>query len=222
MADSPLATLLVVQEHDTAADRLRYRREHLAERAELAAGAAILSDIDTNRTVLATRRAEIDANERRLGDEVASISGRATAVEQSMYSGEISSPRELQAMQADVEQLRKQQGLLEDRELELMETREQLDTEMGVLDASAATVGARSGARCGARRRARSPDDRGSHAPGRGRHHLREGARGQRGGRSSARRHVVPGLPPHDPVDRGRQHAARAARRRRDRGHELL
>jgi len=141
MADSPLATLLVVQEHDTAADRLRYRREHLAERAELAAGAAILSDIDTNRTVLATRRAEIDANERRLGDEVASISGRATAVEQSMYSGEISSPRELQAMQADVEQLRKQQGLLEDRELELMETREQLDTEMGVLDASAATVG---------------------------------------------------------------------------------
>ncbi len=140
MADAPFETVLVVQEHDTAADRLRHRREHLAERAEHAAAAAILSDIDTNRTILAGRRAEIDANERRLGDEVASIAGKATAVEKSMYSGEISSPRELQAMQADVEQLRKQQGLLEDRELEFMETREQLDSEMGVLDASAAAI----------------------------------------------------------------------------------
>jgi predicted nucleic acid-binding Zn-ribbon protein len=40
-------------------------------------------------------------------------------------------------MQADVEQLRRQQALLEDRELELMETREQLDTQMVELDATA-------------------------------------------------------------------------------------
>ena len=83
---------------------------------------------------LATRRAEIDGNERRLGDEVSSISGRATEVEKSMYSGEISSPRELQAMQADVEQLRRQQAQLEDRELELMEAREQLDGELRALE----------------------------------------------------------------------------------------
>ena len=40
-----------------------------------------------------------------------------------MYSGSVSSPRELQAMQADVEQLRRHQRNLENRELELMEAR---------------------------------------------------------------------------------------------------
>jgi len=137
MADSPLETLLIVQDHDTAAEQLRHRRETLAERTELRAAEAARAEIDAGRAALATRRGEIDANERRLGDEVASIAGKATAVEKSMYSGEISSPRELQAMQADVEQLRRQQGLLEDRELEFMETREQLDAEMGELDATA-------------------------------------------------------------------------------------
>jgi predicted nucleic acid-binding Zn-ribbon protein len=142
MADpslSPLETLLVVQEHDTAADRLRHRRATLAERAESQAAEAVLAENRAAHATLAARRAEIDGNERRLGDEVATVAGRATEVEKSMYSGEISSPRELQAMQADVEQLRKQQGLLEDREIELMEAREQLDTEMGDLDTTAAT-----------------------------------------------------------------------------------
>jgi hypothetical protein len=138
MADSPLETLLAVQDHDTAADQLRHRRETLAERAELRAAESAMTEIDANRVTLASRRAEIDGSERRLGDEVAVIAGKATKVEKSMYSGEISSPRELQAMQADVEQLRKQQGLLEDRELEFMETREQLDAEMSELDETSA------------------------------------------------------------------------------------
>ena len=140
MAESPLETLLVVQDHDTSADQLRHRRAHLPERAELAATEAALAATDSARASLATRRAEIDGNERRLGDEVALISGKAGEVERSMYSGEISSPRELQAMQADVEQLRRQQGLLEDRELELMETREQIDSEMSELDAARAAA----------------------------------------------------------------------------------
>ncbi len=135
MAESPLETLLVVQDHDTTADQLRHRRAHLSERTELTATEAALAATAAARSALATRRAEIDAHERKLGDEVALISGKAGDVERSMYSGEISSPRELQAMQADVEQLRKQQASLEDRELELMEAREQIDTEMSELDA---------------------------------------------------------------------------------------
>ncbi len=137
MADpplSPLETLLVVQDHDTAADRLRHRRTNLAERAELQAAEAGLVEHRAAHADLTARRAEIDGNERRLADEVATVAGKATEVEKSMYSGEISSPRELQAMQADVEQLRKQQGLLEDREIEFMEAREELDTEMAALD----------------------------------------------------------------------------------------
>ena len=48
-------------------------------------------------------------------DEAQTLSEQATAVEKRMYSGEISSPRELQAMQADVEQLRRHQQTVEER-----------------------------------------------------------------------------------------------------------
>ena len=47
-----------------------------------------------------------------------------------MYSGSITSPRELQAMQTEVEQLRRHQRALEDRELELMESQEAIDAEL--------------------------------------------------------------------------------------------
>ena len=50
-----------------------------------------------------------------------------------MYSGSITSPRELQAMQGEVEQLRRHQRALEDRELELMESQEAIDGELAAL-----------------------------------------------------------------------------------------
>ena len=57
-----------------------------------------------------------------------------------MYSGEISSPKELQAMQADVEQLRRHQRTIENRELELMEVREPLDATVGDLEQQRAAL----------------------------------------------------------------------------------
>ena len=52
-----------------------------------------------------------------------------------LYSGTCTSPRELQAMQADVEMLKRQRSELEDQELEVMEQRETLDSELAALDA---------------------------------------------------------------------------------------
>jgi predicted nucleic acid-binding Zn-ribbon protein len=136
MPDSPLETLLVVQDHDLAADRLRHRRAHLTERADLTSAEGRVADTDARTAQLDASRTDVDGQERRLGDEVASVNTKASDVERTMYSGEISSPRELQALQADVEQLRRQQGLLEDRELELMEAREELDTQLTALSAA--------------------------------------------------------------------------------------
>jgi predicted nucleic acid-binding Zn-ribbon protein len=47
----------------------------------------------------------------------------------------VSSPRELQALQADVNQLRRHQREVEDRQLSAMEQREPVDATLGVLDA---------------------------------------------------------------------------------------
>ena len=93
---------------------------------------------------------------KRLEDEAASTAAKVGEVEAAMYSGSITSPRELQAMQSEVEQLRRHQRALEDRELELMESQESIDAELGGL---VDQVGAAERRRA-ARARGRSPSRR--------------------------------------------------------------
>ena len=129
-----LDALLALQERDGALDRLRHRHQTVPEREALARGEADAVALDARRATVRAERDEVAREEQRLDDEVRSLASKATEVEAKMYSGEISSPRELQAMQSDVEQLRRHQRGLENRELELMETREPLDVSVNELD----------------------------------------------------------------------------------------
>jgi len=135
-----LDPLLVLQEHDSALDRLRHRRETLAEREALAAAEWNAAAVAGRRAAARARRDELLREEQRLDDEAQALQAKASDVERKMYSGEISSPRELQAMQADVEQLRRLQRGLENRELELMEEREPLDVTVAELDGESAAL----------------------------------------------------------------------------------
>jgi hypothetical protein len=140
MSSDQLEALLLVQEHDTARDRLRHRRATLPERAELEAQAAKLRDLEAQAREVGSRRDVVLADERRLDDEARSIGSKADEADKHLYSGSTNSPRELQAMQADVEMLRRQRSELEDQELEVMEAREVLDGEIAALDADAAVL----------------------------------------------------------------------------------
>jgi predicted nucleic acid-binding Zn-ribbon protein len=135
-----LEALLLVQEHDTARDRLRHRRATLPERAELDTRAADLRTLDAQSREVRSQRDVVLADEKRLDDEARSLGARADEGDAKLYSGAVSSPRELQAMQADVEMLRKQRSDLEDKELEVMEARELLDAQIAGLDADTAVV----------------------------------------------------------------------------------
>jgi predicted nucleic acid-binding Zn-ribbon protein len=86
------------------------------------------------------RHAVVLAEERKLDDEARSIGDHADEVDKKLYSGTVVSPRELQAMQADVEMLRNRRSELEDQELEIMEQREALDQELAALDGALATL----------------------------------------------------------------------------------
>jgi uncharacterized protein len=88
------------------------------------------------------RRDEVLAEERRLDDEARSLGARADEMDKRLYSGSIASPRELQAMQSDIEMLRRHRSELEDRELEVMDARETYDSELATLEARAAQLGA--------------------------------------------------------------------------------
>jgi uncharacterized protein len=132
--------LLTLQTHDTAADRLRHRRATLPERIALAEQAAARLDLEAQLAEATARRDEVAREERRLDDEIRSLEAKAKAEEARMYSGTISSPRELQAMQSDVEQLRRHARQLEDQELEVMERREGVEAEVARLEAARAEV----------------------------------------------------------------------------------
>jgi hypothetical protein len=133
-----LEALLTVQDLDTALDRLAHRRASLAERAELETRLAGLRAGTDRRDELRARRDEVLAQEQRLDDEGRALAQHVADVDKKLYSGSVVSPRELQAMQADLDMLRRQLSTVEDRELEVMEERERLDGELAALDAQLA------------------------------------------------------------------------------------
>ena len=131
---SRLELLLALQERDLALDRLAHRRATLPERTALAQAEATAGGVRGRLAELTVPRDELAREQRKHEDEAQSLSEQAGAVERRMYSGEVSSPRELQAMQADVEQLRRHQRTVEERALETMEQLEPLQTEADELE----------------------------------------------------------------------------------------
>jgi predicted nucleic acid-binding Zn-ribbon protein len=129
-----LEALLALQERDAALDRLLHRHQTLPEREARARAEADASALDARIATTRTERDGVAREEQKLDDEARSLGAKATEVEAKMYSGEIGSPRELQAMQSDVEQLRRHQRNVENRELEFMEQREPLDASLAELE----------------------------------------------------------------------------------------
>lgn len=132
--------LLRVQEHDTAVDRLRHRRSTLPELAELAAVEQSLARVESALKDASARLAAAAREQRRLEDELAATEGRITDVERRLYSGVVSAPRELQAMQADAESLRRRRTALEDEVLDAMAAWEPVDAEVSGLEAERARL----------------------------------------------------------------------------------
>lgn len=137
---SPFEQLLVVQEHDSAVEGLRHRRVILAERQILATAEAEVTALEPALADARGRRDEVVREVKRIDDENSGVTARINEVEKTMYSGTISSPRELQAMAADVESLNKHSATLDDRELELMERQETFDAEVGGIEAKVAEL----------------------------------------------------------------------------------
>jgi len=135
-----LEALLTVQEHDTAADRLRHRRDTLPERAELIARQSECDRLDAQLGDARARRNDVLAQEKRLDDEATSTEAKAKEMERKLYGGTVSNVKELQAMEADVKSLRHRRDELEELELEVMEQREVLDREVAGLEAQRAEI----------------------------------------------------------------------------------
>jgi len=136
----PYDTLLQVQGHDTELDQLRHRIEALPERAALA-------DVRARRAALAATLTEVGAQvdglaarQSALEEQIAASARRRHELEERMRSGAVTASRDLQAMDAEVNQLADRQRALEDEELELMEEEEPLDVALAERQAEAVAL----------------------------------------------------------------------------------
>jgi hypothetical protein len=135
-------SLLAVQGHDTRADQLAHRLETLAVRSQLAGIADQVEAVDRKLAVVDERRGELSRSQVRLEDEIASLGERANQAEKQLYSGSVTNPRELQALQDDVASIRRRISQIEDDELEIMELAEPVDAERDSLAAERARLDA--------------------------------------------------------------------------------
>ena len=137
---SVLEDLLVVQEHDTAADQLRHKKQTLPELARLAEVEQAIAGIDATMAEVGGRRDDVARRQQRHEDELASIEAKITEVDKKLYSGTVSALRELQAMEADIASLKRHSSDIEDQALEAMQEREPLDAELSTLAQQRSTL----------------------------------------------------------------------------------
>lgn len=135
--------LLRVQEHDAAIDRLAHRRRSLPERSELAGVDEAVFKVDGVLVEATDRHAEASRLQKGREDELAAVEARIGDLDRRMYSGTVTIPRELQAMQADMESLKRRRGELEESVLEAIIDTDSVRDEVTALESERATLDGR-------------------------------------------------------------------------------
>lgn len=148
MGDNPVGSasydkLLGVQDLDLALTQLRHRLATHPLRAELASLLTQAAEIDTRRAEIESRRHDLDRELKRLADEVVSIEDKRARTEAKLYDGTVTATKELLALQDESRSLLDRQHRIEDDELELMESLEEVGTEVDAVTGEAADVATR-------------------------------------------------------------------------------
>lgn len=139
MAES-FDTLMQVQEHDIALDQLRHRIETLPERSELRSLRDRQAAVAAASKEVQAQVDDLSGRQRLLEEKIASTARRRHEIEQRMVSGQVSSSRDLQAMDHEVHQLGDRMSHLEEEEILLLEEQEPLDTVLAEHLANAAVL----------------------------------------------------------------------------------
>lgn len=132
--------LLAVQELDTRADQLRHRLDTLPEREAVRSGEDAVGRLDATLVEARAERDVLGRSQQRLEDEIAMVQEKRGHEQDRLYSGSVTAPKELQAIQEEIDALDRRIRALEDDELELMELAEPLDARLARLAAEHAAA----------------------------------------------------------------------------------
>lgn len=135
--------LLELQDLDIEIDQLDHKIATLPQRAELHSHRDAIAAFDETTGAVRVERDRLARDQKRIEDEVALVETKATEVEGSLYGGGVTSPRELQALQAELESVKARQGQLEDAVLELMVQIEPLDEDLATRAEERRSMGVR-------------------------------------------------------------------------------
>jgi predicted nucleic acid-binding Zn-ribbon protein len=123
-----LDRLLQLQERDSALDRLRSRRDEIESGEEVRRLRAAAEDAERTLGELRLAHDAVTSEQKRLENEIDSVSRKTDAEQKRLYDGTIVNVKELDALQAEIKNLAARRGRLEDDVLERMERREELET----------------------------------------------------------------------------------------------
>lgn len=117
--------LLALQAVDLTLDQLAHRRSNLPEIAELDTLAAEHMKIRDAEVTVATEIADLEREQRRADADVEQVRQRKDRDKHRLDTGQVSSPKELESLQSEIDSLERRQGVLEEAELEIMERQEE-------------------------------------------------------------------------------------------------
>lgn len=115
-----LLRLLDLQTEDSALRRLSERRASLPEAQRLAEVRDQLAELESDIEMARKQSQEIGTEQSRIEGEIELLETKIQREEQRMYSGGVSNPKELAALQAEVESLKRKRSQMEDQLLEVM------------------------------------------------------------------------------------------------------
>ncbi len=138
------AALLFLQEHDSRIMALRNELSVMPERVELQLIAARMGEMKVRLGEVARIRDDLKARQEDLDSRVDKVAERKRKIEGRLYSGEVSSPHDLQAMSAEVENLSRQTSDLEDEELGMIEELDKLSAEIDDMERAVDAMSERS------------------------------------------------------------------------------
>jgi len=123
--EAVLQRLLEVQAEDTAIDRLAQRRSSLPEADRLRRVTDTLAELGADIEIARKQNDEIGREHARLEGEIGLLEQKIAREEGRLFSGGVSNPKELSALQAEVTMLKNRRAGLEDALLEVMLQKEQ-------------------------------------------------------------------------------------------------
>ncbi|HYN99510.1 MAG TPA: hypothetical protein VEU28_07520, partial [Actinomycetota bacterium] len=130
-----LLELLELQKIDSAIDRLTSKLNNLPEQEHLDALEERQRTLEAQTGEREAALDEVVARQRKLDTEVENVGKKIAHEEARLNSGDVANPRELSAIGAEIESLKRRRIRFEDDDLEVMEERENLERELKGLTA---------------------------------------------------------------------------------------